>query len=151
MRALANTSRMPLEIAAAVYEANAADNDFMAHFIGKSQSLQQSSWLRDYRAAAETVMLSGFAVLRTADALEAMLTITDSRVRRTAIPVALRDAMDSLTSIHRELTDPERSALDPAPLALIHALEETCQDYAVIAGPDRATCRHARLAVDCCA
>ncbi|MEU6618566.1 hypothetical protein [Streptomyces parvus] len=148
---LADASRMPLEIAAAVYEADGANVDFLEDFLQGGRTLHQCDWLRDYREAAEAVMNSGFAVLRTAEALEATLSTATARVRRADLSGIPRVALDSLTAIHADLTDPERAVLEPAPLHLVHALEDVCEDHSVITPDERATCVHHRLAVDCCA
>ncbi|MEU7228991.1 hypothetical protein [Streptomyces chrestomyceticus] len=56
MRTLADTRLMPLATAAAIYEANGADADFMHEWITTDATLPRVEWLRDYRTAAESVM-----------------------------------------------------------------------------------------------
>lgn len=71
MRTLADTRLIPLATAAAVYEANGADADFMREWMTTNATLPRLEWMRDYRAAAESVMNDDFTALRVAEALAA--------------------------------------------------------------------------------
>ncbi|MER5482591.1 hypothetical protein ABT024_05155 [Streptomyces sp. NPDC002812] len=63
---LADTRTIPLAMAAAMYEANAADTDFMAAWLSRNFTYEEALPRRDYRAAAETVMDSEFAAYHAA-------------------------------------------------------------------------------------
>jgi hypothetical protein len=151
MSPLADTRCMPLETAAAVYEANGADRDFMAAWMTTGGTRWAARPLEDYRTAAETLSEAGFALLFTAYGLEQVLTAATDRVRRTVLPGIPRAALDALTGIYMALMAPDWELSEPAPLHLIHALEDTCEAHGVITGRDRVTCVHARRAADCCA
>ncbi len=66
MVTLADTRTLPIETAAAIYEANGAAADFMRAFIREGNPLSAVEWIRDYRDAAETIMDRCFAALRNA-------------------------------------------------------------------------------------
>ncbi|MGW0757095.1 hypothetical protein ACWD1Y_11505 [Streptomyces sp. NPDC002814] len=150
---LADTRHMPLETAAAVYEANAADADYMrSTFMGNWLPLNATNPTWAYRAAAERVMSTGFEALRVAESLGEALAAATDRVRSVQLPGIPRAALDSLTGIYMALMDPAYSLDEPAPLHLITALEDTCEQYGVIAAEERSTCHtHGKRAADCCA
>ncbi|MGW0562857.1 hypothetical protein ACWDZ4_20115 [Streptomyces sp. NPDC003016] len=150
MRLLADTRHMPLETAAAVYEADGADHDFMrATSTGAGLPLDRTNPTYAYRDAAETLMQTGFTALNTAEDLKQTLTAATDRVRRTALSTIPQAALDFLAAIYVALTASNWSLAEPVPLHLIHALEDTCELYGVITGDDRTTCVHARRAADC--
>lgn len=152
MHTLADTRRMPLATAAAVYEANGADRDFIGEWLTRTGNRQSASYLEDYRAAAETIVANGFAALDVTEALERTLTAATDRVRRSTLPGIPRAALDSLAGIYTALTAPEYSLSEPVPVHLIRAMEDACESYGVITGDERTTCAvHDRRAADCCA
>lgn len=56
-----DTRTVSLETAAAGYEANGADTDFMGVWLSDSRAtLDSVEWMRDYRASAERVFESTF-------------------------------------------------------------------------------------------
>ncbi|MGW1275563.1 hypothetical protein ACWD4V_01210 [Streptomyces tsukubensis] len=67
MRVLADTRSLPADTAAAVYEANGADTDFMREWLTTGSTYVQTAWLRDYRDSAEEVMERAFAALTSAE------------------------------------------------------------------------------------
>ncbi|QDN54059.1 hypothetical protein [Streptomyces sp. S1D4-20] len=151
MPALADTRLMPLATAAAVYEANGADADFMGQWTGTT-ALAQLEWMRDYRAATESVMDEGFAVLCIARSLAATLAAATQRISETQFPRLARVALDALTAIHADLTAPDCDPHEGPHLVLLLALEDTCEGYGVITPAERTTCAtHRAPAAECCA
>jgi hypothetical protein len=63
---LADTRHVPTTTAAAVYEANGANSDFMRAWIAEGGTYAGTEWLRSYRAAAESVMDAEFSALAAA-------------------------------------------------------------------------------------
>jgi len=152
MPTLTDTRLMPLATAAAVYEANGADTDFMRQWIGTGTTLRQVEWMRDYRAAAESVMEEGFAALSVARSLAAILAAATERVGETGFPRLARVAVDALTAIHADLTAPDYDPHEGPHLVLLLALEDTCEGYGVIIPAERTTCAtHRAHAAECCA
>ncbi|MFB8025928.1 MULTISPECIES: hypothetical protein [unclassified Streptomyces] len=153
MPVLADTRRMPLETAAAVYEADGANDDFMrATFRGDCPlPLDMTNWSLAYREAAESLVTAGFTALDTAELLEQTLTAATDRVRHTNLPGIPRAALDSLAAIYMALAAPDWNLMEHVPMRLIHTLEDTCESYGVISAEERTTCHHGRSVAVCCA
>ncbi|MFE1270581.1 hypothetical protein [Streptomyces sp. NPDC058758] len=98
--------------------------------------------------AARERAVRRFNSLRVAEALAAVLAAATGRVRRTQLPDAPADALRALRDMHVALL--RNPAQGPA-LGRLAGLEDTCEQYGVIAADGRATChRHRQLAGDCC-
>ncbi|MFJ8301313.1 hypothetical protein ACIQ9R_36180 [Streptomyces sp. NPDC094447] len=89
-----------------------------------------------------------FNSLRVADALDGTLDAATDRVRRTQLPAIPDSALKALADIRVTL---RRNPAQGAPLELITAFEDTCEEYRVIAAGERTTCHaHRQLTGDCC-
>jgi hypothetical protein len=67
MRVLADTRSLPAETAAAVYEANGANDDFMREWLTTGSTYAATAWMRNYRDSAEEVMERGFSALTSTE------------------------------------------------------------------------------------
>ncbi|MFH0245932.1 hypothetical protein ACGRHY_26755 [Streptomyces sp. HK10] len=148
MRFLADTLTMPPAVAAAVYEADGADTDFMTQWT-PGRSLADCEWMRTYRTTAETVMERGLATIALAQSLDRMLTAATARANHHTSTITRR-ALAALTDVRDALTSPDHDPMGPLPTGLISALEDQCMQQGLITLQERATCPEHLRPVDEC-